>query len=370
MLNFIETSGALAAGQLTSTNVGLSFHNVQRKRLEKYGKQYIATDHQPVKNLLSEGQADTSSGAVKKSRRGFQDTRRLLVISQWYRYSLDTAARNKIRRVLLDWASLNIPDGNPINETHFEGFLKAIRLHRDLFNASENAILNAWLTKVRNAAEGFTFPGRATRYGNWYTHHLKKLLLCYYAQEDTAAFNALLPTIDAHALVNFPYGNAAVIVPPVGVPFNQSVHDIPRAATHTGESIDYIRRDSLHYHVYDVEPWLEIAILTGSRYEALMDNAWAFLKDKLFSSTKHYEFAASTDPFDAERWLASRPEYLAPNAMFIPGHASRVALAYSHFKRLLNPAYQPESRMVTIASRSERLTTDWYYWFRLFLGYA
>ena len=128
MLNFIETSGALAAGQLTDTNVGLSFHNVQRKRLEKYGKQYISTDHQPVKNLLSEGQADTSSGAVKKSRRGFQDTRRLLVISQWYRYSLDTSARNKIRRVLLDWASLNIPDGNPINETHFEGFLKAIRL--------------------------------------------------------------------------------------------------------------------------------------------------------------------------------------------------------------------------------------------------
>jgi len=109
MLNFIETSGALTAGQLTSTNVGLSFHNVQRKRLEKYGKQYISTNHQPVQNLLSEGQADTSGGAVKKSRRGFQDTRRLLVISQWYRYSLDTTARNKIRRVLLDWTSLNIP---------------------------------------------------------------------------------------------------------------------------------------------------------------------------------------------------------------------------------------------------------------------
>ena len=163
MLNFLETSGALTAGQLTSTNVGLSFHNVQRKRLEKYGKQYIATDHQPVQNLLSEGQADTSSSAVKKSRRGFQDTRRLLVISQWYRYSLDTAARDKIRRVLLDWTSLNIPDGNPINETHFEGFLKAIRLHRDLFNSSENVILNAWLTKVRNAAEGFSFPESATR---------------------------------------------------------------------------------------------------------------------------------------------------------------------------------------------------------------
>jgi hypothetical protein len=119
-----------------------------------------------------------------------------------------------------------------------------------------------------------------------------------------------------------------------------------------------------------MEPWLEIAILTGNRYEMLMDNAWAFLKDKLFSSTKHYEFAASTDPFDAERWLASHPEYLAPGALFMPSHASRVILAYSHFKQLLNPLYQPEIRMVTIASRSERLTTDWYYWFRLFLGYA
>ncbi len=46
MLGFIETSGALPVNQLTSTNVGLSFHNVQRKRLEKYGKQYISTDHQ------------------------------------------------------------------------------------------------------------------------------------------------------------------------------------------------------------------------------------------------------------------------------------------------------------------------------------
>jgi hypothetical protein len=148
--------------------------------------------------------------------------------------------------------------------------------------------------------------------------------------------------------------------------YRNDLHDMPRAATSNGESIDYIRRDALHYHQYNLEPWIEIALLEGgTRYQAVLDNAFSFLETAVLTPpAKHYEFAASTDSFDSLRWQQSRSEYLQPGAMYRPDKLARVLFAYAFFKKRLNSAYIINERLLSIAVRSNFLPSHWPYYFR------
>ena len=146
--------------------------------------------------------------------------------------------------------------------------------------------------------------------------------------------------------------------------YNNSTHDMAREAESTGESIDMIRRDALHYHQYDLEPWIEIAIITGA-FGSVVDNAFTFLSDWIRTpSRKRYEFFATTDTFDAIRWQASRSEYLHPRAMYQPDDAARCIFAYEYYKKLTNPSFQVNERLLAAANRSNKIESSWYYYFR------
>jgi len=336
----------------------LPWLDVQRLRLAKFAHQAMGDDYVLVERLVSSGETDTSKPAVIISRRAFTDFRALGVVAQYYAWSGDPAALARIKAHVLDWCAVNEPDGNSINETNFEWLLKAIIAHWDAFDAAEQAAITAWLNKLRTAKENYAFPANATRYGNHFTHHYKILLLCYRALGDETAFQAALTEkCDPHLAVNFPYGNVGLLVP----------DDMPRAATDPGESIDYIRRDALHYHQYDLEPWLEIAILSGDRYRAKMDAAFAFGVNRLLDpGPKHYEFAASTDPFDQARWLGSHSEYLQPLAQYLPSHWARVTLSYYYYRLSLDPLFAGiDDGLIGLAARADTLSSNWAYWFRL-----
>lgn len=148
--------------------------------------------------------------------------------------------------------------------------------------------------------------------------------------------------------------------------YNSSIHNMSREAIAAGESIDNIRRDAFHYHQYDLEPWLEIAITAGgTTFETLMDNGMSFFSDEIFSPPrKRYEFFATTDTFDALRWEASRSEYLQPNMMYKPSDAARVVFAYQYYKQQINPSYQIDTRWLSTAFNSDVLPSHWFYFFR------
>jgi hypothetical protein len=152
--------------------------------------------------------------------------------------------------------------------------------------------------------------------------------------------------------------------------FHPNGHAMPRPATNAGESIDYIRRDALHYQNYDLEPWLEIALMAGgTRYQMVVDNAFNFLSTNVLNpAAKHYEFAASTDPFDAERWSVSNTAYLQPEAMYHPDKMARVVFAYQYYKQGLVPSFMVDERLFTCAVRSDILPSVWYYYFRWAFG--
>lgn len=150
--------------------------------------------------------------------------------------------------------------------------------------------------------------------------------------------------------------------------YDAAAHDMPRPATHPGESIDYIRRDALHYQVYDLMPWIEIDLLAGGRFASRLADAWAFFAARLLASSKHYEFAQSSDPFDGQRWAASRPEYLAPDAMFKPSRAAGLIL--SHFYHSNGWAAEDAALVALTQRATDTIASFWPQHFRWALGYG
>ncbi len=352
------TPSTMDLGALPEKVNDLPWLDVQRLRLAKFAQSAMANEYVLVETLVSSGATDTSIPEVTVSRRAFTDLRALGVVAQYYAWSRDPAALARIKAHVLDWCTINVPDGNSINETNFEWLLKTIIAVWGEFSTAERATITTWLNMLRAAKESYAFPANATRYGNHFTHHYKILLLCYRALGDEPAFQAALTEkCDPHLAVNFPFGNGAVLVP----------DDIPRAATDPGESIDYIRRDAMHYHQYDLEPWLEIAILSGDRYRQKMDEAFACGVARLLDpGPKHYEFAASTDPFDEARWLGSHSEYLQPGAQYLPSHWARVTLSYYFYRISLDPLFAGiDDGLIGLAARADTLSSNWAYWFRL-----
>ena len=159
------------------------------------------------------------------------------------------------------------------------------------------------------------------------------------------------------------------------ISFDDNVDDIPRQAIAKGESIDYIRRDALHYHQFNLEPWLEIAILLRNNgqqnlpWEGVITAAYEFYRDNI--GVKRYEFAHTTDDFDRVRYKSSKSEYLQPKAMYKPDKVARVVFSYLHLQYLISGEQgrtaMTDDKLISYAMRSRDLSSSWFYYFR-FIG--
>jgi hypothetical protein len=152
--------------------------------------------------------------------------------------------------------------------------------------------------------------------------------------------------------------------------FQTPPHQMPRAATDPGESIDFIRRDSFHYHTYDLQPWITLALAEGTnRYETKLTQAWDWWWNKVLDvNDLHTEFTNSSDDFDQLRWEGSRSEYLQPNTFWMPDEAARTIFLWYQYKLTLNPSYSINDAILAMGFRSDRMPTEWPYWFRFVLG--
>jgi hypothetical protein len=70
-----------------------------------------------------------------------------------------------------------------------------------------------------------------------------------------------------------------------------------------GSSLDYRQRDAMHYHIYDLEAWTEIALITGC-CEPEVGRAFHFFERTMREHPDHREFANSTAPIDGRRAAA------------------------------------------------------------------
>lgn len=152
--------------------------------------------------------------------------------------------------------------------------------------------------------------------------------------------------------------------------FQTPPHQMPRVATNAGESIDFIRRDAFHYHTYDLQPWITLALAEGTnRFETKLTQAWDWWWAKVLDvADLHTEFTNSSDDFDQLRWEGSRSEYLQPGTFWMPDEAARTIFLWYQYKLTLNPSYPVNDAILAMGIRSDRISTEWPYWFRFVLG--
>lgn len=356
--------------QLPSSARGLAIFDVWRGRLLKFADSDVGDTPQPVQVLKSAGEPVVTE-EVQASRTAFQDHRKMMLLTQAYTYTGEAQYLAKVREFMLAWAAVNQPTGHPINQTHFNQFHISYQAIKSELSSDDRNAIEAWISLIVASCLAWPFaaePGGATlTYGNHYTHHLAQLLHCYLSLGDSAGEAATLAQVDAHLANSFPFGNGSITYPADPADFDHDLHDMPRAATELGESIDFIRRDAFYYQHYNLEPWFEIAIQTGARYQTVLEAGFQFLRKAFTTYPKRYEFVNSVDDFDILRWEGSRSEYLQTTSMYKPDRACRAIWLYHAWRASMDPAFLGDALSLAIAVRADELSRSWHYAFRYLL---
>lgn len=252
----------------------------------------------PVAHTASAGSSDPNSTALKDTRAAFQDADRAAVFALAWRATAQAEWLNKLAEMLVAWSQVHQPSGHPIDETRLDALLWAYDLTRCALPAEQRHGIDAWLQRLLDAKRRWQFGDR-TAHNNHRTHQEKMLLaLERLLQPDAVA--AEIAIIQAHQRINL----AAV----------------------DGASLDYLERDALHYHVYDLEAWTEIELLSGCCMPAL-ERSYGFLLKRLHDFPDAVEFAHSTAPIDRRR--AEAGFAYAQQHPYDPRNSARVTIAFA-----------------------------------------
>jgi len=287
-----EVAHSLAGQRILSENL--------RKRADKA----LQLKPSPVKSLHSAGVADKNDPDLKASRRAFRASDNAAIAALAFAAFGELRYFNYARNTLLSWSEINIPTGHPIDETRLEGFLWAFDLVSANLRIDDAQSIRTYFRAMRTAKRRWKF-GPKTQYNNHKTHHLKMLILLDRVLDDKQALAIDTAAARAHLDRNI----------------NKK----------TGVSIDYIERDALYYHVYNLEAWLEIALLTECCISEVR-SAFRFTADKLLNNDFDGEFLQSEAKIDRQRGRSGF-EYAKRNSRYDVKRVARAILSYSTVTR-------------------------------------
>ncbi len=267
-----------------------------RRRIFEAAEAAVRKQPAPVESIHSAGVTDKTSPDFIASRRAVQDADSFALLALAYRLTGKNEYLEAARGIANEWARVNRPTGNPVDETRLEGFLWGIDL---LGGDVETAAVTEWLGRW-HAADRAWKSGPNTENNNHKTHHLKTLLMLDRLLGRNSDYERDLAEVQRHLAVNL--------------------------GASDGSSIDYRERDAMHYHVFDLEAWTEIALVTGC-CGARVDRAFGFFERTLREHPEHIEFATSTAPIDHKRASAGFG-YAQPKAYDLRD-ASREIFSYA-----------------------------------------
>ncbi len=284
--------------------------------IKKTATEALTAVPNPIKTIQSEGKLDRDPVKIR-TRQSLQDMAKLEALG--WTASVDEANGQplasdpfaaKAKQFILAWAAVNQPTGDPIDETNLGGLFVAYDLTRPVFSPQEQQTVDDWLRHVA-AEELRTGPlVHTTHKNNWNSHRLKIVGLIAYLLADPALESQVVEGYHRQVAVNLEAD---------------------------GSSVDFHTRDALHYHCYDLEPLLALAICARQHgidlydYEAPSGASLArsvqFLLPYCDGTKTHAEFVHSDVPFDQKRAAAGQATYQA-GRMFDPHQAlSALALA-------------------------------------------
>lgn len=269
-------------------------HPEAAKLFSKYQRQADAalTDApHPVREIVTAGKL-ASDPAKIESRAALEDMGKLAAFGYAYAITTNTAYATAAKRMILAWAQVNQPTGRPIDETKLEPLFVAYGLTADAFSPAETETVAAWLRLVARQEQAQVRPESDTSFNNWNSHRLKIIGLIGCVLDDS--------NLVASATSGFKT-------------------QITRNLRPDGSSFDFHERDALHYHCYDLEPLLTLAIALDSRTPGLYDwqspagaslrHAVRFLVPYCNGSAAHDEWVHSKVAFDRKRAEAGEAKF-------------------------------------------------------------
>ena len=288
----------------------------------------------PIRVIQGEGKLKTDPLAIK-TRESLGDMRKMYFFAYIFAATGDTQYADKAREFILAWAQQNMPTGNPIDETTLDDLFFAFDLTQSQFSPAEKKIAQTWIRKVADTqiAIGLMHArkGDGISKNNWQSHRLKIVGLIGYTLSEKKYIDYAVEGFKRQIEVNL---------------------------RSDGSSIDFHERDALHYHCYDIEPLLELAIVANnngtnlctykSKSGASLEKSVKFLVPFCSGEKKHPEFVKSTVAFDRKRAESGDENYKAGH-LFDPkkgGHTLELAAAFD--KNLSEPYCQATARTASI----------------------
>ena len=201
----------------------------------------------------------------------------------------------KAKAVLTSWLKNYTPMGDPITENHFTELFQAIDLMRPLMTKDESHDFDLWILSFINAGDSFfesKMKGHGKEGNNWNTWRMAIRAVGASVLNDSKLKDETQKLID-----------------------QQIQHNFNRDAKGEtdGRSIDFIERDALHYHTYDMQAWMTMVQLTPCLVSANsrkdIERGIPFFKPFANGTEKHMEFARSKISFDQVRAKDGDPHY-------------------------------------------------------------
>ncbi len=306
-----------ASGIATAQHVGIDQQGIGRLKelmlhdgavkqlydsLQQVADQALEEDPNPIDTIRTEGllQGDPRKTATWAS---LADMRKMYALALAYRVTKKKYYRDKTSVYLFAWATTNSSRGDPIDDTNLDPAIEAYDMIKSSLVPGENRKISSWFRRTAAAELNAPYnrPGRATSYNNWHSHRLKIIGEIAWTIGDTALQHYTIRELK---------------------------EQIARNLNPDGSSADFVTRDALHYHLYDLEPLLKLAIVlkratgvdyytwqapTGSSIHQSVDWMLPYLDGR----KTHAEFVNSTVEFDRQRAKNGEASYKA-GTMFQP----------------------------------------------------
>jgi hypothetical protein len=268
----------------------------------------------PIDTLRTEGllQGDPRKTATREA---LKDVHKMYALAVVYRVTRQREYLDKASVFLIAWADSNFSRGDPIDDTNLEPAIEAYSLIKNHLVSAEDKRICRWFKRVADAEihARFNDARRATAHNNWNAHRLKIVGEIGFAIGDKNLQQYAIAGIKDH---------------------------IGRNLLPDGSSEDFVSRDALHYHLYDLEPLLKLAIVlqraTGVNYYtwqapsgSSLQKSVEWLLPYLDGRQTHAEFVRSTVEFDKRRAQNGESSYKA-GTLFDPksGVATLILAAY------------------------------------------
>jgi hypothetical protein len=263
---------------------------------QKRADESLESESNPIEIITTEGRlkGDPLKTATIEA---LGDMPKIYALAVVYRVSADEKYLQKATEFLKAWAAKNKPTGDPIDETNLNEAFESYDLIKENLSDVDKTVIENWFRRVAQAEIAFAEKkkGKASSINNWNSHRLKILGEIAWTINYDDLKNSTIEKLKTQLSANL---NA------------------------DGTSWDFLERDALHYHTYDLEPLLELAIIIKRgtetdfyKYEtdkgASIAKSVQFLVPFVTGEKTHPEFVNSKVQFDRDRAKNGEQGYIS-----------------------------------------------------------